>query len=183
MSEKVMPVWDQINDRLSSFVLSKVKDPDLTKDIVQDVFLKVFSKSDALRNQDKLVSWIYQITRNEIVSHFRKLQFYEDKLDVVEENESEFTSDLAKCVRPFIETLPEKYKEALILSDLDKIPQKELAERLNVTYSGLKSRVQRARKMLAITYNECCTISKDKYGNVMDYSPNSSDNSCTNDCD
>ena len=75
MTTEIIPIWNDMNDRLTNFVNGKVKDPELTKDIVQDVFLKVFTKFDTLKNKEKLVSWIYQITRNEIISHFRKLKF------------------------------------------------------------------------------------------------------------
>ena len=183
MDKKIIEAWQTIHERLTTFVNSKVNDPELTKDIVQDVFLKVFSKNDTLREKDKLVPWIYQITRNEIVSHFRKYEFYENEVAISDEAEPTLNNELTDCVRPFIDTLPGKYREALILSDLEKVPQKELAERLNISYSGLKSRVQRARQMLEATYNECCTISKDIYGNVMDYSPKGKGYQCNTSCD
>ena len=62
MNTEIIHVWNAMNDRLISFVNGRVKDPDLTKDIVQDVFLKAFTKFDSLKNKEKLVSWIYQIT-------------------------------------------------------------------------------------------------------------------------
>ena len=173
MSTEIIHVWNDMNDRLTSFVNGKVKNPELTKDIVQDIFLKVFSKSDTLKHKDKLVSWIYQITRNEIINHFRNVNFYNPSIEIEEEEISEIklTSELAECVRPVIDSLPQKYKEALILSDIENIPQKEIAERLNISYSGLKSRVQRARELLKSTCEQCCDISTDVYGDILDYKP------------
>lgn len=167
-------VWNNINARLTNFVFGKVKDSDLTKDIVQDVFLKVFSNVDTLRNKDKMVSWIYQIARNEIVSHFRKIRYNSltKETELLEISEETLTSEVAECLRPLIHSLPEKYREALILADIEKIPQKELAQRLNISYSGAKSRVQRGREMLKLLMQECCTITTDVYGDILDYKIN-----------
>lgn len=184
MQEEVVEVWNEMNVRLTNFVKGKVKDSEQTKDIVQDVFLKVFSKSDTLRNKDKLVSWIYQIARNEVASHFRKVNYAETNVDVEEEISSDnLTSELAEWVSPVVDSLPEKYREALILSDIEKIPQKEIAERLNISYSGLKSRVQRAREMLKSTCEQCCEISTDVYGEVIEYRPKQNLNQHCDDCE
>ena len=171
MSKEVIEVWNEMNDRLTKFVNQKVNDSDITKDIVQDVFLKVFSKIETLKNKEKLISWIYQITRNEIISHFRKIQYNNSTQEIQSEEETEepLTSEVAECLHPLINSLPDKYKEALILADIENIPQKEIAKRLNISYSGAKSRVQRGREMLRLAYEKCCTISTDAYGDVIDY--------------
>lgn len=176
-------VWNSINDRLTNFVFGKTKDKDLTKDIVQDVFLKVFTKFDTLKDNNKLVAWTYQIARNEIVSHFRKAK--RDgwrEIELPEAKEETLTSEVAQCLHPLINSLPEKYKEALILADIEKIPQKEIAERLNISYSGAKSRVQRGREMLKSIMVECCTITTDAYGDILDYTIKDYGKEKLNDC-
>ena len=169
-----------MNDRLTNFVNGKIKNPDLTKDIVQDVFLKVFTKFDTLKNKEKLVSWIYQITRNEIISHFRKLKFdaSSDDIEAEDISENSLTSELTHCISPFINSLPEKYKQAIIMADIENVPQKEMAERLNISYSGAKSRVQRGRELLKSSYDQCCAISTDVYGDVIDYKAKKCNPSC-----
>ena len=163
-------VWNNINDRLTNFVFGKTKDKDLTKDIVQDVFLKVFTKIDTLIDNNKLVAWTYQIARNEIISHFRKAKHDGwEEIETPASHEGTLTSEVAECLHPLIDTLPEKYREALILADIEKVPQKEIAERLNISYSGAKSRVQRGREMLKSVMEECCTITTDAYGDILEY--------------
>lgn len=164
-------VWNDINDRLTNFVLGKTKDKDLTKDIVQDVFVKVFSKANTLRDPNKIVSWIYQIARNEVINHFRnaKIKTLDQEVEAIESIHKNLTSEVSECLHPLIDTLPEKYKKALILADIEKVPQKEIAERLNISYSGAKSQVQRGRAMLKSIMEECCTITTDVYGDILDY--------------
>lgn len=179
-----LSVWNDINDRLTNFVLGKTKDADLTKDIVQDVFVKVFSKANTLRDPEKTVSWIYQIARNEVVNHFRKnrVNSLDQEVETIENTEESLTAEVSECLHPMIDTLPEKYKEALILADIEKIPQKEIAERLNISYSGAKSRVQRGREMLKSTLEQCCTITTDVYGDILDYQQNKCAGDDAGDC-
>lgn len=175
----IVNVWNDINERLTNFIYGKVKDSDLTKDIVQDVFLKVFSKIDTLRNKDRMVAWIYQIARNEVISHFRKIKFnaLPEEVELLEISDETLTSEISRCLHPLMNSLPEKYREALVLADIENISQKEIAERLNISYSGAKSRVQRGREMLKSVMEDCCTITTDVYGDVLDYKIKDSDGS------
>ncbi len=185
MQTDVLGIWNEINLRLTEFIRSKTKDPEIAKDIVQDVFLKVFSKNEMLREPKKLVAWIYQVTRNEIIDHFRKLKNDNPNMDISEtgNQEENLTGDLIDCLQPMVDTLPEKYKEALILSDLKKVSQKEIAQKLNISYSGAKSRVQRGREMLRSAYEQCCDISVDVYGDVIDYQYKPCPTDCEKKCD
>lgn len=181
---EVVNVWHTINDRLTNFVLGKVQDEDLTKDIVQDIFVKVFTQIDTLRNDDKMVAWIYQIARNEVMSHFRKSKPYALEVEIKEPAlpAETLTAEVAGCLHPLIDSLPAKYREALVLADIEKVPQKEIAKRLKISYSGAKSRVQRGREMLKTIVEECCTITTDVYGDIIDYRKNSCSKEKFRDC-
>jgi RNA polymerase sigma-70 factor (ECF subfamily) len=67
--------------------------------------------------------------------------------------------------------LPTEYCEALCLTEIDGVTQKEYAEKKGLSYSGAKSRVQRARMMLKDMLLECCHYHFDKYGTVFDIQP------------
>lgn len=184
-----LDVWKNINDQLSNFVFAKIKDQDITKDIVQDVFVKVFTKKNTLQNPNKTVAWIYQIARNEIINHFRKAKITTstDDFEIEDTPTETLTSNLSQCLRPLIDSLPPKYKEALILADIKQMPQKDIAKELNISYSGAKSRVQRGRELLKSTYQKCCTITTDVYGDVLDYEQNDCithpPKECSSNCD
>ena len=72
-------------------------------------------------------------------------------------------------IKAIIETLPQPYAQALILTEFEGLTQKELARRLDISLSGAKSRVQRARKMLKIKLTECCRIEFDSRGTIVGY--------------
>ena len=83
--------------------------------------------------------------------------------------EPDETQKFSRCIIPMIKTLPDKYKEALEMSEIEGVSQKEMAKKLNISYSASKSRVQRGREKLKEILIECCEIKTDKYGNVIEY--------------
>ena len=86
MDNATLQKWNEMNEKLFNFVNQQIKDKELSKDIVQDVFVKVFSKLSSLKNKDKLVPWIFQITRNEVTSHYRNQQHNSSSEDYLKSN-------------------------------------------------------------------------------------------------
>src|SRR5574340_493285 len=64
-------VWEGFHGRLKQFILRRVSDEQNAEDILQDVFLKVHLHIDTLRDEQRLESWLYQITRNAITDYYR----------------------------------------------------------------------------------------------------------------
>lgn len=160
--------WDKLYSELADFVQAKIKDRATAEDIVQDVFIKVHTKSAQLKETEKISAWIYQITRNAIADHFRQNARDLAPVNMAwESSEHEFNDCVANCLKVLLGTLPEKYREPLELTELRNLSQYEVAERLNITYSGARSRVQRARKMLKAKLDELYYIKTDSYGNVI----------------
>ncbi|SHM65980.1 RNA polymerase sigma factor, sigma-70 family [Caldanaerovirga acetigignens] len=85
------------------------------------------------------------------------------------DDEDEIINELVLCLRNMIENLPDKYKQAIILTELGGLTQKELAQKLGISISGAKSRVQRRRRMLKEKFFECCEFQFDRFGNVIEY--------------
>src|SRR6266487_2476947 len=65
-------VWEEFHPKLKQFVLRRIQDEQSGEDIIQDVFLKIHTRIDTLRNEEKLQSWIYQIARNAIADYYRE---------------------------------------------------------------------------------------------------------------
>ena len=172
MENTLLTAWSNLHDHLMHFVMARTGDANISQDIVHDVFLKVQSKIGTLDNKEKLNSWIFAITRNAITDHYRRTRHsipvdtHELSVEIVDKKD---TLELSKCMMPMIQTLPDKYREALVMVDLKGMSQKQLAEHLNISYSGAKSRVQRAREKLKQAFVTCCEISSDSYGNILEY--------------
>ena len=80
-------------------------------------------------------------------------------------------SELFPSVRAMVMSLPAQDRQALILTEYQGLTQKELAERLGLSLSGAKSRVQRARAKLKQQLLDCCHFELDRRGHVIDYQP------------
>jgi RNA polymerase sigma-70 factor, ECF subfamily len=175
-----MTLWKELHAGLHHFVTKKVKDRDAANDIVQDVFLKAQVKINQLREQEKITGWIYQIARHTITDYFRAQNKQLTAYDLDWESDAhDFNDCVADCLKKMIVTLPEKYRQAIELAELKDISQTEFAEQLGISYSGAKSRVQRARKMLRERMETLFKIETDAYGNVIVCEDKIS---CTNGC-
>lgn len=153
---------------LLGYVAKRVKDKALAEDIVHDVFLKVQMKSTQVRDDNKVLGWIYQVTRNTIIDHFRFQSRIVNAADVDWESDKQYLNQcVERCLTEKLATLPEKYRQALELSDVQGLSQLELAKRLNISYSGAKSRIQRARQMLKEMMDKEYHVKLDNYGNVI----------------
>ena len=176
MENEINTIWMDLNEELYMFILGKIKDEQIAKDIHQDVFLKIQTKIHQLKHSSKLTSWVYQITRNTIFDYFRTVNSKHvsiDNLDIPEtESESFEYSNLTNCINQKIETLSAQHKEAIILTSFKNYSQKDLAEHLKISYSGTKSRVQKARKILKENILKCPNVESDNSGKLLDFENN-----------
>jgi RNA polymerase sigma-70 factor (ECF subfamily) len=169
-------IWLQFENRMRAFILSKVHDENLAADLLQELFIKIHANIDKLSDHTKLQSWMYQICRNLITDHFRirqkelknkNLVFETDK----EENAEDFMAETLEDMVKKMSDLPSEYCEALCMTEFEGLSQKAYAEKIGISYSGAKSRVQRARKMLKDLLMNCCHYEFDKYGTAIGIYP------------
>ncbi|MFQ5511795.1 MAG: RNA polymerase sigma factor SigZ [Candidatus Krumholzibacteriia bacterium] len=172
-------IWRQYHDGLRRFIESRVGDSTESDDILQEVFLRIHSRIDTLRDDRKVGSWIYRITRNAIVDYYRSRKETAEVPDSMTAPEADPTErtrgEIQSWLVPMILTLPEPYREALRLSEIEGLAQKELAKRQGISLSGAKSRVQRGRAMLKQTLVDCCRFEFDHRGRVVDWEKKGTD--------
>lgn len=169
-------IWKTFNTPLERFIRKRVSDEQMTADLLQDVYVKIHTHIDTLNNDERLESWVYQIARNTVYDFYRKQKPNVEISDILiapdtVEADEDVTERLAQSLRSMIECLPEEYQEALRLTEFEGLTQQELAERMGLSLSGAKSRVQRGRKILRETLLACCHFEFDRRGKVIDYYP------------
>ena len=166
-------IWDQYSAQLLAFIRSRVADEYASEDLLQEVFLRIHLNLCCLRNLSKLESWVYQITRNAIIDHYRSridtLELHENLPAESDFQEEDAESVLAPSLKELIDELPEAYREALVLTEYQGLSQKELAQRVGISLPGAKSRVQRARHMIRDMLLNCCHFELDRRGRIIDY--------------
>jgi RNA polymerase sigma-70 factor (ECF subfamily) len=80
-------------------------------------------------------------------------------------------SELGACVALFVARLPAPYREAVTLTELQGLTQKDAAELLDVSLPAIKSRILRGREKIRDMFEECCRISVDCRGRVTACEP------------
>jgi len=166
-------IWIDLNEELYAFILGRIKDEHIAKDIHQEVFLKVQTKIHQLKHTSKLTSWVYQITRNSIIDHYRKstnktISINDMDFPEVDSDNFEY-ANLTHCINQKIEDLSSHHKEAILLTSFQNYSQKELAQHLNISYSGTKSRVQKAKEILKENILDCPNVASDNTGKLIDF--------------
>ncbi|HVH98037.1 MAG TPA: RNA polymerase sigma factor SigZ [Enhygromyxa sp.] len=179
--------WRSLDAALHGFFHTRVADPQARADLVQDVLLRMHERRDQLRDEDRLEAWAFRVARNALVDHYRSKRA-SDELPELAEPEPEAVNRSAEILgawlRTRIEQLPASYREAIELTELRGLSQREAAEALGVPYSTLKSRVQRGRDRLHAELLSCCAVELDVRGRVTDFEPRSCKPcGCTTKCD
>lgn len=170
MTTTVELIWENFASHLRSFIRGRVRDHAAAEDILQEVFVKIQRKLPTLRAGERTEAWVWRITRNTIIDHFRRARAGEPlptEIAAVAEEGAE-VPDLGPCVRRFVGELPPSYREALVLTEWKGLTQEQLAKQLGLSISGAKSRVHRARRQLKELLLDCCRFELDRRGNVLD---------------
>lgn len=166
----VAQLVDDHSDYLLSFAMSKLKDLDLAKDLVQDTLLSAITKLDTFEKRSKLRTWLTSILNRKIIDHWRKAEtrytdpvsffFNQDEkpghwleskgknqtLETIEDqiSEKETQQELAECM----EKLPNKWKGVVASKYLEEKESEEICNDFEITPSNLWVIIHRAKLML-----------------------------------
>lgn len=168
-------VWGQYQHTLKAFLHSKVANEADVEDLQQEILLKTYQNLAEVQNESSVKAWLFQLAQRTIIDFYRKRARMRRDHDLLAEDlwfdepEGTIEQDMASCIAPFIQALPEGSAALLGSVELEGVSQKVLAEQLGVSYSTLKSRVQKSRVELKKLFEECCDLTLDKHGNVIDY--------------
>jgi RNA polymerase sigma-70 factor (ECF subfamily) len=174
-------VWSELRANIRGFVGRRVRQPADVDDIVQRVFLQVHRALPRLRDSDRLHAWVYQTTRRAIADYYRAPSNTREVpagaagdltsqiAEAMDDDEGSALQELSACLKPLISSLGLADQQALQLVEFEGVTQVEAAERLGLSVSGMKSRVQRARLHLRTALDECCQIALDRRGGIISY--------------
>ncbi|MFN4908113.1 MAG: sigma-70 family RNA polymerase sigma factor [Bacteroidota bacterium] len=151
---------------LYSFAVRLTRDPDDAADLVQETFLKAFRFFDKFERGTNCKAWLFRILKNSYINTFRRSSKAPDTVeyDVIEEfyetirdssvetsvlEEQVFTNALDDEVAEAIASLPEEFRTVVILCDIEGFTYEEIAEFIDCPIGTVRSRLHRARKLLA----------------------------------
>lgn len=179
-------LWQRLGADLAQFIRRRVHDAHTADDLLQETFLRIHRRLDSLENAERVAAWVYQVARNVVADHFRRqssvLLSIADEVAAEEDAERDLVCRAGPWLRTMIDELPDTYRDAVRLAELDGQSQQEIANRLGISLAAAKQRVQRGRQHLRQMLDRCCTFERDRHGNVVDYEPKPDRTMCR-DCD
>jgi RNA polymerase sigma-70 factor (ECF subfamily) len=148
-------IVEKYKNRLMNVIFRMVQGTEEAEDIVQETFLRVYQHRDSFDFRHCFSTWLYTIALNLARNELRKrkrfkffdifdMQGKESEISV----EMQLPSNLPEVLEKAVGNLPEKYKMAFMLRDIQELPYEEVAQIMNIPLGTVKSRVNRARALL-----------------------------------
>jgi RNA polymerase sigma-70 factor (ECF subfamily) len=149
-----------------SLVAGMISESSDAADITQDVFLKAFRGIRGFRRGSSLKTWLYRIAVREALNHRRWLWRHHRKqasidaepvpghalMEIEDESRTPFeeaaSHEVQQAVQQALRGVPEVFRSAVILRDLEGMAYEEVAEVLDVSVGTVKSRILRGRRLL-----------------------------------
>jgi RNA polymerase sigma-70 factor (ECF subfamily) len=174
--------WLQFRGRLRAFVSRRVSNPADVDDLLQRVFLKMHASLAGIRSHEGIQAWLYSTARRAVADHYRAGSRLPEvpagsavDLDVLRpvpgmpgDGVRHVRQQVASCLAPMLEGLPLADRDAILLTAVQGLRLAEAAGRVGLSVSGMKSRVQRARRRLRKAMLDCCHVPLDALGGPTD---------------
>ena len=150
-------LYERYKYALSNFAYYKLRDRELARDLVQNVFTSLWDNRINICLRGSFESYIYTIVRNKLTDHWRRSCASGRYLDTIKNYVSETINDtdhllrhneLSRAITKALAELPEKLRTVIELRTNASMPRKEIAEKLGISEEGVKTRIRRALKIL-----------------------------------
>ena len=152
-------------DQLTNFAFRFLGDFDEADDVVQETFIRVYRKGETYRPVARFSTWIYTIASNLAKTHLRRMKRgslfslsrgreggderdYEIPDDGNSADRQAERSLEAAIIQKALDSIPAKYREVVVLSDIQDLTYEEICEITNLNIGTVKSRLNRGRGML-----------------------------------
>jgi RNA polymerase sigma-70 factor (ECF subfamily) len=178
--------WRELEGRLRPYVARRVSSPADVDDVLQEIFVRMQRGLADLRDGERFGGWVYRIAKHAIADSARTRARHPLPQHAPEpaagaataadpDTGEDLEAALGECVALFVSRLPSPYREAITLTELEGVTHKQAADMVGVSLSGMKSRVQRGRERIRVMFEECCEISLDCRGRVVQCEPRALD--------
>lgn len=171
-------VYNEFHPRIIRYV-SKMTSHDEAEDITQEIFIKIHRSLDGFRSESSLSTWIYRIATNTVLDRLKALprrssdEITDADLEAMDKNiwtderkpntdQALVRKEMNECIREFIEKLPPDYKTVMLLSEMEGLKNKEIAEVMGISLETAKIRLHRGRARLRKELEKGCDFYKDE---------------------
>ncbi|MEO6709239.1 MAG: sigma-70 family RNA polymerase sigma factor [Planctomycetota bacterium] len=167
-------LWLEMREKLTAFFRRREFNEHAVEDLVAETFLRVHEGLDSLREEERIEAWVFRVARNVLADHLRRgtgvaLEVPE-LVASSEPGKQNFNEEVSSWLLAYLaQELAPDQREAVELADVQGLTHPAIAERLRLSLSATKSRVQRGRARLRDLVGACCHVEFDKHQNVVGY--------------
>jgi RNA polymerase sigma-70 factor (ECF subfamily) len=161
-------IFHQHARRIYNLARQMLSNPADAEDVTQDVLLQVVRKLDTFRGEADVSTWLHRVTVNAALTHRRKhatrlareisislLHMEDNELPIsavspcgAEPDKQFMSREMKECIQEAVRGLPEKYRDTVVHSVIEEMPNAEVGELLGLSLPAVKSRLHRARLLL-----------------------------------
>jgi RNA polymerase sigma factor (sigma-70 family) len=159
-------LYTQYSTKVYNTLISYTKNEEDAEELLQDIFITVFNTANKFRFDSSVSTWIYRVTVNKALDFLRKKnsakrlgiftslyrkgtsEIINEPIDFIHPGVKMENSENAKLLFSVIDQLPENQRTAFILTQIEDLSQKEVAEIMNTTRKSVESLLQRAKQNL-----------------------------------
>ncbi|MCB9209597.1 MAG: RNA polymerase sigma factor [Ignavibacteriales bacterium] len=151
-------IYNRFKGRVYNYVFRMTGDNDLSEDVVQNVFIKLFENMDTINNFNSISFWIFKTARNDLYKHFRRTKVIREKGEIIKEtminnaiNDARELYELKEIntlVMNLLEEYPDEQKETYLLKESGGLSYSEIAEITDVEVKTVKSRLYEVRQKI-----------------------------------
>jgi RNA polymerase sigma-70 factor (ECF subfamily) len=163
--DSIEKIFEKYKNNIYRLALSIVRNERDAEDVLQNTLIKIMKNLCAFRSQSKISTWIYKVAYNEALMYLRKRSRQTRLSDYLKQPQVKSSSGLfinwAKLpdqalldaefkqrLENAINTMPIKYRMALLLHNVERLPLKEAARVLGLKINSLKTRLHRAQLII-----------------------------------
>ncbi len=165
-------VYDEFQPRIRRY-LARLAGPGEADDLTQETFARVSQALASFRGEAALSTWIYRIATNVALDRARSPGFQLQARAAEPEALAALSTapaieqdiarrEMSECVRDYVDQLPAAYRTVVVLSELEELPDREIAEVLGISLEAAKIRLHRARGRLRQMLEHGCDVSRDE---------------------
>lgn len=170
----LMTAWSASKAELLGYLRHRVGHLEDAEEVLQEVFIKAMRQGEQFCAVGNPRAWLFQVARNALADRLRVSRDHvalPDDLVAPAPEGAPPVDDLSQCLPRVLSELSEEDRLAITFCDIEGKSQQDLADRLGVSLSGAKSRLQRARKRLKARMEQGCRVRYDESGKVAGFTP------------